>query len=39
VAGVGRLYNGLKVFEKWFRRLVAVLFMGIGLYYVIVIYI
>jgi thiol:disulfide interchange protein len=39
VAGVGRLYNGLKVFEKWFRRVVAVLFMGIGLYYVIVIYI
>jgi len=38
VAGVGKLYNGLKVFEKWFRRVVAVLFMGIGLYYVIVIY-
>ena len=39
VAGVGKLYNGLKIFEKWFRRVVAVLFMGIGLYYVIVIYI
>ena len=38
VAGIGKLYNGLKVFEKWFRRIVAVLFIGIGVYYVIVIY-
>ncbi|MBS3807506.1 MAG: sulfite exporter TauE/SafE family protein [Bacteroidales bacterium] len=38
IAGVGKLYNGLKLFEKWFRRVVAVLFIGIGLYYVIVIY-
>lgn len=38
VAGIGKLYNGLKVFEKWFRRVVAVLFIGIGVYYVIIIY-
>ncbi len=38
IAGVGKFYNGLKVFEKWFRRVVAVLFIGIGLYYVIIIY-
>jgi len=38
IAGVGKFYNGLKVFEKWFRRVVAVLFIGIGIYYVIVIY-
>jgi len=38
VAGIGKLYNGLKLFEKWFRRVVAVLFIGIGVYYVIVIY-
>jgi thiol:disulfide interchange protein len=38
IAGVGKLYSGLKLFEKWFRRVVAVLFIGIGLYYVIVIY-
>lgn len=38
IAGVGKLYNGIKVFEKWFRRIVAALFIGIGLYYVIVIY-
>ncbi|MCF8309340.1 MAG: aromatic aminobenezylarsenical efflux permease ArsG family transporter [Bacteroidales bacterium] len=38
VAGVGKLYNGVKIFEKWFRRVVAALFIGIGIYYVIVIY-
>jgi len=38
LAGIGKLYNGLKLFEKWFRRVVAVLFIGIGVYYVIVIY-
>ena len=38
IAGVGKFYNGLKLFEKWFRRVVAVLFIGIGLYYVVIIY-
>ena len=38
VAGIGKLYNGLKLFEKWFRRVVAVLFIGIGVYYVVIIY-
>ena len=38
IAGVGKFYNGLKIFEKWFRRVVAALFIGIGLYYVIIIY-
>ena len=38
VSGVGRLYNGLKIFETWFRRVVAVVFIGVGVYYVVVIY-
>ncbi|MEE4116475.1 MAG: aromatic aminobenezylarsenical efflux permease ArsG family transporter [Marinilabiliaceae bacterium] len=38
VSGVGTLYNRLKVFEYWFRRIVAVLFMGVGIYYIIVIF-
>ena len=38
IAGVGKFYNGLKIFEKWFRRVVAVIFIGIGIYYVIIIY-
>ena len=32
---VGRFYDKIKTFEKWFRRLVAVGFMGTGIYYVI----
>ncbi|MCF8302897.1 MAG: aromatic aminobenezylarsenical efflux permease ArsG family transporter [Bacteroidales bacterium] len=39
ISGVGKLYNGVKIFEKWFRRVVAILFIAIGIYYVIVIYI
>lgn len=38
VSGVGTLYNRLKIFEIWFRRVIALLFIGVGLYYVIVIY-
>jgi cytochrome c biogenesis protein CcdA len=38
VSGVGTLYNRLKAFEIWFRRLIALLFIGVGVYYVIVIY-
>nr|NQU88970.1 sulfite exporter TauE/SafE family protein [Bacteroidota bacterium] len=35
VGTVGGLYNRLKVFEKWFRRVVAVVFIGVGIYYTI----
>jgi sulfite exporter TauE/SafE len=38
VSGVGRMYNGLKIFEIWFRRIVAVLFIAVGMYYIIRIY-
>lgn len=31
---VGSLYNRIKVFEKWFRRVVAFLFISAGTYYV-----
>ncbi len=34
VGSVGRLYNHLKVYELWFRRVVAVLFIGVGIYYI-----
>jgi cytochrome c-type biogenesis protein len=37
VSGVGKLYNRLKIFEIWFRRIIAVVFIGIGVYYVIII--
>ena len=34
IAGMGNLYKKIKTFEFWFRKLVAVLFLGIGTYYV-----
>ncbi|MBN1181354.1 MAG: sulfite exporter TauE/SafE family protein [Bacteroidales bacterium] len=38
VSGVGRFYNNLKIFEKWFRRIVAVLFIGVGIYFTVIIW-
>ena len=35
VGSVGSIYNKIKVFELWFRRVVAVLFIGTGIYYII----
>jgi len=34
VGNVGKLYNHIKAFEIWFRRVIAVLFIGTGLYYI-----
>lgn len=39
VLGVGRFYNRIKIFELWFRRSVAILFLGVGIYYLIVVWI
>lgn len=39
VSGVGKLYNSIRTFETWFRRIVAVLFLSIGCYYCIVVWI
>jgi sulfite exporter TauE/SafE len=38
VSGVGNLYNKIKGFEKWFRRIVAIAFIGVGIYYIIIVY-
>ena len=38
VGNVGKLYNQIKIFELWFRRVVAVLFIGVGIYYVIIVF-
>jgi len=35
VSGIGKMYNHVKIFELWFRRIVAVLFIGVGVYYTI----
>ncbi len=39
VRGVGNFYQKLKSFEVWFRRIVAVIFILIGIYYIYLIYI
>ena len=33
VARLGKFYNRMQVFERWFRKVVAVLFIGVGVYY------
>ena len=38
VAGVGKFYNHIKVLQKWFNRVVAVLFILVGLYYAYMFY-
>lgn len=33
VSGLGNVYNKIKSFELWFRRIIAVLFIVVGIYY------
>ena len=35
VGSVGNLYNKIKSFEKWFRRVAAVMFIAVGVYYIV----
>jgi len=39
IAGVGNAYNNIKTFEKWFRKIVAFVFVVVGLYYIYIYYI
>jgi len=38
ISNIGKFYNNMKTFEKWFRRIVSVLFIAVGIYYVIIFY-
>jgi len=38
LGSIGKVYNKIKTFEFWFRRIVAVLFIIVGVYYIITIY-
>ena len=38
VAGLGKFYNRIQVFEKWFRKIVAILFIVVGIYYAVMFY-
>lgn len=38
IGSIGNLYNRMKNFEVWFRRFVAILFIGVGIYYIIILF-
>ena len=38
VSGIGDAYNKIKIFELWFRRVISVLFIIVGIYYIIRVY-
>ena len=38
VSGIGGVYQKVKSFEIWFRRIIAVLFILVGIYYIIRVY-
>jgi cytochrome c-type biogenesis protein len=38
VSGIGGVYQKVKSFELWFRRIIAVLFILVGIYYIIRVY-
>lgn len=35
LSGIGSVYNKIKIFELWFRRIIAVLFIIVGIYYIL----
>ena len=39
LGSIGNLYNKMKSFEIWFRRVIAVLFIGVGVYYVLTLFV
>jgi cytochrome c biogenesis protein CcdA len=36
VGGVGTFFNKIKYFEKWFRRIVSIIFIAVGIYFIII---
>jgi cytochrome c biogenesis protein CcdA len=36
ISNIGKFYNQMKSFEKWFKRIVAAVFIGVGVYYIII---
>jgi cytochrome c biogenesis protein CcdA len=36
VSNIGNFYNRMKSFEKWFKRIVAAVFIVVGIYYIII---
>jgi len=38
IGSLGNFYNRLKGFDLWFRRVIGVLFIGVGIYYIVVLF-
>jgi len=38
INSIGKVYDRVKLFERWFRKIVAILFIGVGIYYFVSIY-
>ncbi|MFA6400362.1 MAG: aromatic aminobenezylarsenical efflux permease ArsG family transporter [Salinivirgaceae bacterium] len=38
VGSIGKFYNRLKGFELWFRRVIGIVFIGVGVYYIIIMF-
>lgn len=38
VSSIGKFYNRMQVFQKWFNLIVAIVFIGVGIYYIILNY-
>ncbi|MTK53183.1 aromatic aminobenezylarsenical efflux permease ArsG family transporter [Paludibacter sp.] len=39
VGNVGSVYNKIKIFELWFRRVVSVVFIVVGIYYMLILFV
>jgi cytochrome c-type biogenesis protein len=39
IGNVGKIYNSIKTFEFWFRRVIAILFIITGLYYFVILFV
>jgi threonine/homoserine/homoserine lactone efflux protein len=35
ISGIGNAYNKVRIFDSWFRRIIAILFILVGVYYII----
>jgi len=38
ISSIGNFYKKMQTFQKWFNRLVSVIFILVGLYYVYIFY-
>lgn len=38
VSGIGNAYKNIKVFEQWFRKTIALIFIAVGIYYTLAVW-